>query len=79
MSAFDVINTFSHFVVNGGLQDITNNTPKFQAALNATIDSTIKAIKAEQANAQNWVDALTHLKETNAALTPLVSAVKKAE
>jgi hypothetical protein len=65
MNAFPAIEAVGQFIASGGLAQLTADVPKAQAAVDAAIEKTIDALNA-------W-------KAVNAATTPLVAAVKKAE
>jgi hypothetical protein len=65
MNAFPAIEAVGQFIASGGLAQLTADVPKAQAAIDAAIEKTIDALNA-------W-------KAVNAAATPIVAAVKKAE
>jgi hypothetical protein len=65
MNAFPAIEAVGQFIASGGLAQLTVDVPKAQAAIDAAIEKTIDALNA-------W-------KAVNAAATPIVAAVKKAE
>jgi hypothetical protein len=65
MNAFPAIESVGQFIASGGLAQLTADVPKAQAAIDAAIEKTIDALNA-------W-------KAVNAAATPIVAAVKKAE
>ena len=65
MNAFPALEALGHFIASGGLAELTSDVPKVQAAIDTAIDKSIGALEA-------W-------KAVNAAATPIVAAVKKAE
>jgi hypothetical protein len=65
MNAFPALEAVGQFIASGGLAQLTADVPKAQAAVNVAIEKTIEALAA-------W-------KAVNAAATPIVAAVKKAE
>jgi hypothetical protein len=65
MNAFPAIEAVGQFIASGSLAKLTADVPKAQAAIDAAIEKTIDALNA-------W-------KAVNAAVTPIVTAVKKAE
>jgi hypothetical protein len=65
MNAFPAIEAVGQFIASGGLAQLAADVPKAQAAIDAAIEKTIDALNA-------W-------KAVNAAATPIVAAVKKAE